>query len=294
VTGVAVDDLPESQKGGKRDKGHGGWTVDKFCTAIDSFVAASAQKKWPTAAALKAAFGTVKWDAPMLTREEVLAIRLYTGPCYQPINNFLREVSKLGPDWRHQLAVSHQHTYTATVRHLCNGLRKLVRVGTDVSTPNVMPVEIMHVLTTTVFFFQFGDVYRCVRGELPESFWLCDKFGVITATDFGFSSTSLDRIVSESFLGTAAGVLWKIECSDESEEGFHSAADVSLLSQFPEEKEMLFPPLTMLQVKMSSHPSGGTSTSAARKSITSASACETGTTVNGAKYKCIFAKPTFI
>ena len=120
VTGVAVDDLDENQKS-KRDKGHEGWTVDKFCTCIDGFVRTKARNKG-------------KWDAQLLEREEVLAIRLYTGPAYQPINDFLREVSKLGPEWRRQLARSHHFSYIATVCHLCDGLRKLVSVGTEVSS----------------------------------------------------------------------------------------------------------------------------------------------------------------
>ena len=120
VTGVAVYDLDENQKC-TRDKGHGGWTVDKFCARIDDYVRTTAHNKG-------------KWDAQLLEREEVLAIRLYTGPAYQPINDFLREVSKLGPEWRRQLARSHHFTYTATVCHLCDGLRKLVSVGTEVST----------------------------------------------------------------------------------------------------------------------------------------------------------------
>ena len=44
-------------------------------------------------------------------------------------------------------------------------------------------------------------------------------------------------------------VLWEMHCSAETTEGLHSGADVSLLSQYPREKEMLFPPLTMLKVK---------------------------------------------
>ena len=44
-------------------------------------------------------------------------------------------------------------------------------------------------------------------------------------------------------------VLWEIRCSEETSDGFHCGADVSLLSQFPTEKEMLFPPLTMLKVQ---------------------------------------------
>ena len=42
-------------------------------------------------------------------------------------------------------------------------------------------------------------------------------------------------------------VLWEIRCSEETSDGFHCGADVSLLSQFPTEKEMLFPPLTYLK-----------------------------------------------
>jgi hypothetical protein len=42
--------------------------------------------------------------------------------------------------------------------------------------------------------------------------------------------------------------LWEVHCSDETTEGFHSGADVSMLSQYPDEGEMLFPPLTMLKV----------------------------------------------
>ena len=43
-------------------------------------------------------------------------------------------------------------------------------------------------------------------------------------------------------------MLWEIRCSSEDDVGFHSAAHIELLSQHPAEKEVLFPPLTMLQV----------------------------------------------
>jgi hypothetical protein len=67
VTGTAVHDLDENQKS-KRDKGHEGWTVGKFCACIDDFVRTCARNKG-------------KWDAQLLEREEVLAIRLYTIFC---------------------------------------------------------------------------------------------------------------------------------------------------------------------------------------------------------------------
>ena len=130
-------------------------------------------------------------------------------------------------------------------------------------------------------------MFRGVRGELPEAFWLRDGFGMVTATDFGFMSTSLDRVVSEGFLGNSGKcVLWRIVCSEETDEGFHSAADVSLLSQYPAEKEMLFPPLTMLQLH---------STRGARESqLLSRDAYAGEMTANGAEYICITVKPTFV
>jgi Ca2+-binding EF-hand superfamily protein len=43
-------------------------------------------------------------------------------------------------------------------------------------------------------------------------------------------------------------ILWKIEAMDESDVAFHRGADVSRLSQFAAEEEVLFPPCTILQV----------------------------------------------
>ena len=144
---------------------------------------------------------------------------------------------------------------------------------------------------------QFATVYRGVRGELPEAFWLRDAFGMVTATDFGFMSTSLDRVVSEGFLGSGGVcVLWEIECGAETDDGFHSAADVSLLSQYPAEKEMLFPPLTMLHVVQAEPtptallPTGPPPPPA----MLGCDAYETHKTAQGVEYICICVRPTFV
>jgi hypothetical protein len=232
-------------------------------------------------------------------------LRSVQGPAYQPLNEFLREVSKLGASWRRQLARSHQFSYAATVRHLSNGLRKLARMNTEVGVAESTEYRSIsasgaarcavwgaHVRYTRLLRCrrrsnmccrpQFAKAYRGVRGELPEAFWLRDAFGMVTATDFGFMSTSLDRVVSEGFLGSGGVcVLWEIECGAETDDGFHSAADVSLLSQYPGEKEMLFPPLTMLQVQVQGGGEGR-------------GAYEAHMTANGAKYICIRVRPTFV
>ena len=139
-------------------------------------------------------------------------------------------MAKVGAEWRTKLAHLHHLSYSATTKHLVQGLRKLVRVNTN-----------------------FSSVFRAVRGELPEAFWLRDAFGMITCTDHAFMSTSLNADVCKEYLSNKEGdtsVLWELKCGSETSEGFHSGADVSLLSQFPSEREMLFPPMTMLKVEM--------------------------------------------
>jgi hypothetical protein len=248
ATGVVP---PSADSEALRDAGHHGWSLDTFSSKINAQVRENASRKGLA-------------DVYELNAQEVIAIRLYTGPGFQPINEFLRETFKLSTSWRRKIAGDHTYTYAKTVCHLSDGLRKLARVNT-----------------------KFGTVYRGVRGTLPEAFWLPDVFGIIAATDFGFMSTSLTRATAEDFLGRGEEtVLWKIECSDESDLGFHSAADVSLLSQFPKEKEMLFPPLTMLQAR-GVKPGAGVGD--VRRGV-----CESGTTTLGANYVCISVAPTFV
>ena len=65
-----------------------------------------------------------------LTRDEVIACRLYTGQGFVQLNNaFLREVGGVGDRrWRQRLAQVPHYTYSATVTHLINGIRKLSAV----------------------------------------------------------------------------------------------------------------------------------------------------------------------
>jgi hypothetical protein len=144
---------------------------------------------------------------------------------------------------------------------------------------------------------QAAMVCRGVRGELPEAFWLRDAFGMVAATDFGFMSTPFDRAVSEGFLGIGGGVcvLWEIECSAETGDGFHSAAGVSLLSQHPAEKEMLFPPLTMLQVVQAEPtPTALLPTAPPPPAMLGRDAYETHKAAQGVGYICIRVRPTFV
>jgi hypothetical protein len=133
---------------GHRDRDHEGMGPSEFLRSVNSYVEEQAKD-----------LALMEDEYVLLTRDEVLAIRLYTGPGYQPINTFLREMAKLSPNYQPKLAHVHTLTYSSTVLHLTNGLRKLVRVNTNSS---------------------FASAYRTVRGELGEDFWHKDDFGDIT------------------------------------------------------------------------------------------------------------------
>ena len=67
----------------------------------------------------------------LLSLEEVLAVRLYSGPAFQPINAFLREIGKLTGEFRRHMARHPELTFAATTRHLCRAIRKLADVTRD-------------------------------------------------------------------------------------------------------------------------------------------------------------------
>ena len=89
-----------------------------------------------------------------------------------------------------------------------------------------------------------------MRGELPKGFWLPDDQGLVCATDTAFMSTSRNRQTPVGFM-TEGGpnLLWQLQPKKESDAAFHRGADISMLSQFSEEEEVLFPPYTMLNVQ---------------------------------------------
>lgn len=63
-----------------------------------------------------------------LTMEEVLAVRMYSGPAYQPINTFLRSIGQLRGDHRMRLAQDPESTFAATTAELCKAIRKLAAI----------------------------------------------------------------------------------------------------------------------------------------------------------------------
>jgi hypothetical protein len=158
-----------------------------------------------------------------LRREEVIALRLYTGPCYQLYNAALRKAAIAGGKGEGGEQTSAEGVPFVTTVHLINsGLLKLSKLQ------------------------QCVVVYRGIGGvTLPEVFREPNKDGAKGGVEFGFMSCSTKRDVA---LGYAAGkecggTLLKMKMGM-----FHKGAQLNWLSQYPEEEEILFPPLTGIEV----------------------------------------------
>ena len=165
---------------------------------------------------------------------------------------------------RRTFVTTHQVTYAATVGHVIGAIRKLVRYDTAVP-----------------------KLYRGVRGEVTDLFWKRDPFGNCTATEFGFLSSSMDAEQAITFLNGEENVLIELQCSKESDIGYHSAASVSICSQFPDEKEVLFPPLTGLTIETTQGDFNGELNCKEIKD-------KEGKVLRVVKYRTIRATPTFV
>lgn len=206
---------------GMRDPGeHAGRWPEGFRAAINAHI------RTQRAAGLD----TLPEGSAELTLDEVLAVRLYTGPAFQPINEFLRQLGTLQGAYRDELARSPTRSFAATVGHICRAIRKLSAVVSD---------EEAH-----------RPLYRGVRGELPKKTCVPDSSGLTCLVDMGFMSTSRERQTPISYMGAGQeNVLFELlPGGRESDAACHMGADVSMLSQFPHEREVLFPPCTMMVV----------------------------------------------
>jgi NLR family CARD domain-containing protein 3 len=138
--------------------------------------------------------------AAKLSREEIIAARLYTGPMYVKYNSILRNPPPKGSP-----------SYIYTIHAFASCIVKLSRV---------------HVITT---------VYRGVKGgALPEAFLTPDKFGARGGVEYGFMSTTTEKEVAHEYMtagrgdieSTSAALMYEIE-----EGTIDRGADVSWISQ---------------------------------------------------------------
>ena len=69
---------------------------------------------------------------------------------------------------------------------------------------------------------------------------------MITAVETAFMSTSRNESTPIQYMAGQHNVLWALHPQLQSDAAYHCGADISRLSQFPKEEEILFPPCTMM------------------------------------------------
>lgn len=98
-----------NQTAGTRDEHNDGMTPEQFKDRVNSHI----RKR--RAAGLD---GSLPEEFAFLSLEEVLAVRLYSGPAYQPINEFLRQIQPLRGEFLREIVQSPALTFCATIGHV--------------------------------------------------------------------------------------------------------------------------------------------------------------------------------
>jgi len=145
-----------------------------------------------------------------LEPSHVLALRLYSTAVYKSINAPLRDTKRSGP---HPLAI--------TVSFVDEGVRRLRAVGAQAS--GAVAQE---------------DLWRGMRNaEIP------DEFLQLGGTELAPMSTTTSLQVAMEYCASKSALILRLNTSSFMERG----ADIGFLSAFPNEKEVLYPPLTFLR-----------------------------------------------
>jgi len=160
---------------------------------------------------------------PTMRREEVVGARLYTGPMFEKYNAVLRTGTGLESMQKKWDDLCMGNKYTTTLHVVNSAVVKLGKI-TVAST-----------------------VWRGISGGvLPTAFWDPNEFGVRGGVEFGFTSTTRDQQVALQYARSqgSVGVVFEIM------QGMvDRGADLKFLSQYPHEQEILFAPLTSLEVR---------------------------------------------
>ena len=169
--------------------------------------------------------------APVLL-EELACTRLYTGPLYVRYNKVLRGLGRIERrrnevGWHaEQIETLFKGNLFTTTLHVIN--------SAIVKLSKLTKAEL---------------VWRGVAGGvLPEEFWSPDKLGLRGGCEYAFMSTTTNAEVAHSYASRSgkAGSLFSMRMGM-----VDRGAEISFLSQYPGEREILFNPLTGLEVTSS-------------------------------------------
>ena len=110
---------------GTRDAGNEGKTVEDFLSEMNEHIRSrrlriESERLSSGGTTSEAGMMLLPEEHAYLTREEIIALRLYTGPAYQPINAFFRRIAQARPRNRHVTDhVCHGHVRDRHVIDMC-------------------------------------------------------------------------------------------------------------------------------------------------------------------------------
>jgi ankyrin repeat protein len=203
---------------GLGDGGDGSASTCTFAFVLQTVLKKKAATEWELEALLDH-FHALFASKP-INECEVISGRAYTGPLYVKMNGSLRFASKKFGNQEHLKG----NSYTNLI-YACNSL---LRKSSEIS---IIPPG--------------RTVFRGMSGvKLPECFKVCREGGGRGGVDFGFLSATTNELVAVSYLGgKAIPVLFQFDVGD-----IDRGASLSFLSQYPNEDEVLIPPLSYLEV----------------------------------------------
>ena len=88
-----------------------------------------------------------------------------------------------------------------------------------------------------------GKVFRGVSGYLPDAFWSPNDSGSVGGVEVAFVSTSMDQQTAQASTGSEYAIVLEIDMGM-----LGRGADISWLSMYPDEQEVVFPPLSAFEV----------------------------------------------
>ena len=189
---------------------------------------------------------------PNLQTVEIVAARLYTGPMVRQANR-TRDLASNSPlplaltvlfFWRARACVRacvcQFVKYNSILRAAGeNAPIEVKRKAAKLCLRNQYTTT-LHVINSSVVklgkLTQSGTVYRGITGGvLPEEFWEENEYGVCGGVEYAFMSTTLDKQVAFDYAsGASSATILEIKMGM-----VDRGADVSWLSQYPGEKEIL-------------------------------------------------------
>jgi hypothetical protein len=176
-----------------------------------------------------ARYPNIKFDerTHYLTMDEFLAGRVYTSPAGSILNTFCRALFNATEEERKVFAKYYAYTWAATLKNLTACMRKLALI-----TPVCTLYRILSGLKIPAKAMKPGCTDNIVCYVQPQ----ITSCNTDKKESLGYNTNRHD------------GLLFEIECAPADELGVHNGASLEVLSQYPAQKEVTFPPLAMFRL----------------------------------------------